>query len=385
MARKTRRPATRSVGPIKLRAIRGPHKEHATRWYWRAEVYEAGASRTVWTGWADPDDAARTAAEILSRGMLDTPKNAAALTTVKDLLECFIAAQEARADLRPATVRVRRFAARRLIGAIGEVRLSRVGLSTVEDYRDQRAREGYAGRTIVLDVEVLRTAWAWGRPRGAVDGEPPPRVRVKVVPKVTRYTPTPGEVAAVLAQLKTLGPRKGLAREIRPGWPWLMLLLHFATGARLSEVGGLRVGDVDLAAGVIRVSGKTGPRDVPLLDPAIVAELRGWTEGRHPTAMLLTVSARGSKQIQKYLNAACEAAEVPRFTTHALRRLVADTLARSGVDVATAAAILGHSPMVMLTVYRTVSAEDRRAGALRAGLGKLPRGVVIDLVGEQAR
>ena len=54
-----------------------------------------------------------------------------------------------------------------------------------------------------------------------------------------------------------------------------------------------------------------------------------------------------------------------------------DRLARAGVDVGTAAAVLGHSPAVMLSVYRQVGLDERRA-AIDA-LERLPRGEVIEL------
>ena len=41
MARKTRRPKTITIGSrVKVRVVRGPHREHTQRWYWRAERYD---------------------------------------------------------------------------------------------------------------------------------------------------------------------------------------------------------------------------------------------------------------------------------------------------------------------------------------------------------
>lgn len=379
MPRKPSKPAKIVVGRIRARAIRGPHRDGSGRWYWRAEINEDASTRTVWSGWGLPTDVERDLAVLVAQDRLDAAERVHDVRTVRDLLECYIAAQRTRPDLRPATVRVRTFAARRLVGAIGDVRLACLNMATVEEYRNIRGRSGYAGRTTILDIEVLRSAWLWGRPRGLVEGEPPPRVRVKAEPVQSRYTPSPGEVAAVLHELAKLDRRKGLDLSIRSDWPWMMILLHFATGARLSEIGGLRVSDYDHSRGILSVNGKTGSREVPVLDPLVLDRLRDWTQGRPGDAWLLMVSPMGAKGIGKYLNAACEAAGVPRFTTHALRRLTVDTLARSGVDVATAADILGHSPAVMLNVYRTVSAADRRAGVAKASLGRLPRGEVVPL------
>ena len=77
------------------------------------------------------------------------------------------------------------------------------------------------------------------------------------------------------------------------------------------------------------------------------------------------------------LRAACARAGVPRFTPYGLRRSAVDAMARAGVDVATAAAITGHSPEVMLRLYRTVTADDRRRAIAMAGLGSLAPPKVI--------
>lgn len=50
-------------------------------------------------------------------------------------------------------------------------------------------------------------------------------------------------------------------------------------------------------------------------------------------------------------------------------------LARSGVEIGTAAAVLGHSPKTMLAAYRQVGFDERRAVA--EALASVPRGQVI--------
>ncbi len=81
----------------------------------------------------------------------------------------------------------------------------------------------------------------------------------------------------------------------------------------------------------------------------------------------------------RYLPRACKQAGVKRFTPHSLRRAEVDGFLRSGVDVGVAAEHLGHSPKVMLNIYRQVSAEDLRAAVEKSGLGARPRGEVLTL------
>ena len=70
--------------------------------------------------------------------------------------------------------------------------------------------------------------------------------------------------------------------------------------------------------------------------------------------------------------------ELGPFTPHGLRRLVVDRLARAGVDVGTAAALLGHSPTVMLQHYRAVNDGDRRRAVAQARLGMLDGERVVE-------
>jgi integrase len=79
------------------------------------------------------------------------------------------------------------------------------------------------------------------------------------------------------------------------------------------------------------------------------------------------------------LRAGCLALGQEPWSVHGLRRLAVDQLARGGVDVATAAALLGHSPAVMLGHYRRVQAADLEAAVARVQLGEAPAGQVIAL------
>ena len=165
------------------------------------------------------------------------------------------------------------------------------------------------------------------------------------------------------------------------GWPRLAVRLLAATGARVGEVAGLRWQDVDWQARAVRLDGKTGERWVPLGD-SVVVELRAWA-GEAPVAaeyVLGVVPKTSINALQViHLPKACEAAEVPRFTPHGLRRSAVDALLRAGVEVAAAAAFSGHSPEVMLRAYRRVTMEDKRKALAQAALSDLPRGEVYDL------
>ncbi len=376
MTRKPRRPKALAVGSrVKARAIRGPHKDGSGRWYWRAEAYDpATQSRvTIWTGWAARREVeAQVAALVASGADLTERKTAAQIATVRDLLECWLWHVEnvggRKGQVRPNTLRIYTAAARHIVGSLGDVRLDRLAAPSIEGHRDRRLRAGAAATTVRNELDVLGFSWRWWMDRAPRAMKPLPKVRVKGGPVRNRRTPSREDVLAVLDRLD--------------GWTHLAVLLLFATGARPGEVRDLTWGDVDLDRREIRLAGKTGARVVPLAESATTA-LHRWAEDHpaQPTERVLTCSAStfDSYLGPHALRAACEAAGVPRFTPYGLRRAAVDAMARAGVDPKTAARFTGHSVSVMLTHYRTVTAEDLRGALAAAGLGSVQGPKVVPL------
>jgi integrase len=68
---------------------------------------------------------------------------------------------------------------------------------------------------------------------------------------------------------------------------------------------------------------------------------------------------------------------VPRFTALGLRRYPISTLLRAETDVGTAAAMLGHSPRVMLRNYRKATMGDIRDALRKTSLGQAPQAKVV--------
>jgi integrase len=214
-------------------------------------------------------------------------------------------------------------------------------------------------------LKYLHAAWEWARKRGGV---PDRDLALPNIPDAAlkrrinnHHTPDPEEVEAVL--------------KVMDGWHVLAIRLIWASGCRVGEIVTLRWATVDWRNGEIGVTGKTGYRTVPL-----AAHAMRWLREARPaeaTADDLVLAIKGIKHarncIGHALARACVRADMPAFSPHGLRRLAVDTLCRTpGIDVKTAAAILGHSETVMLKYYRKVNAEDKRRAARIAQLGTVP-------------
>jgi integrase len=109
---------------------------------------------------------------------------------------------------------------------------------------------------------------------------------------------------------------------------------------------------------------KTGERQVPL--NADCVELLGELIGSRSAGPLWRrADPRGYQPWAKWVAIGCETAGVEPWTLKGLRHLACTRMLASGIDVATAASITGHTPAVLLATYAHVL-EPRRQAAVAA-------------------
>lgn len=167
------------------------------------------------------------------------------------------------------------------------------------------------------------------------------------------------EISAVLSA-PNLATRQG-ARD------HAILLFMYNTGARASEVG-LSVGDVDLvhtkAAKILGKGNKV--RYCPLWEQTIAA-LKPLTEGRSATEGLFINRRRQSltrygvyELVERYVKKAaekCPSLNTKDVSPHVIRHTTAVHLLRSGVDINTIRAWLGHVSIDTTNTYAEVDLE----------------------------
>jgi integrase len=358
------RPKPFGIGDVRCRATRGPKDG---RWYWRAEIH--GEKRTVWTGWASRKEAQQVVAQLVAEGIQPPAPPTTDevhmddVRTVGDLLDVWVGMQQDRQDIAERSVRVYAQAADRITPIVGHVLMDRMTVRQMELIRDTMLRAGRAPRTVLLDLQRLQAAWTWGQEMTIAPLHPLPLPTVRL-PKEVKRTPTPAEVAAVLEQVTI-------------PWRHLAIRLMYQTGARIGEVASLTWDQVDLVRGVIVVTGKTGPRPIPLQREMHAELQRLHAVSQRPEVLSVTYNT-ARVGIQRELARACEAAGVQPWSSHGFRRATVDQLLRAGIDIGTAAALMGHSPQVMLQHYRQATADDLVDAVQRARLGVLPAGDVVE-------
>lgn len=172
------------------------------------------------------------------------------------------------------------------------------------------------------------------------------------------------EVDRLLAARRVTTPRELRNRA--------MLELMYASGLRVSELVGLRLGDVDLGVGIVRVVGKGDKeRLVPVGDAAAETLQAYLRDGRprlaksHPSDYLfLGRHGRGlTRQMfwQLIKKVALAAGITKSVTPHTLRHSFATHLLERGADLRSVQLMLGHADIGTTQIYTHVSRAHLKA------------------------
>lgn len=151
-----------------------------------------------------------------------------------------------------------------------------------------------------------------------------------------------------------------------------MLELLYASGLRVSELVGLRLADLDLAVGVVRVLGKGHKeRLVPLGDAAAqslrayLADGRPRLEKRRPSPHLfLGRHGRGltRQMFWQLLRRSVRAAGITKpVTPHTLRHSFATHLLERGADLRSVQLMLGHADIGTTQIYTHLTRAHLKA------------------------
>ena len=163
-----------------------------------------------------------------------------------------------------------------------------------------------------------------------------------------------------------------------------LLALMIQTGVRVSELIGLRVGDVHLGtAAHIRILGKGRKRRATTLTAELVKVLRAWINERHGQPQEPLFPTRQGRPLSRYTigvvvskhagAANCPSLNAKRVTPHTLRHSNAMLLRAKGVDIATIALWLGHESTQTTHIYEHADPKlKEQAIARTAPLGTKP-------------
>ncbi|MGH8142253.1 MAG: site-specific tyrosine recombinase XerD [Steroidobacteraceae bacterium] len=248
----------------------------------------------------------------------------------------------------------------RWLSAQRSIGLAEAGRSELIDFIAVRSQSGARPRSMARQLSSYRRFFRYLVREGVLREDPTAQI---AMPKIGRSLPrslTEAEVEALLAAPAVADPLGYRDRA--------MLEVLYATGLRVSELVSLKLGQVNLNQGVIRVLGK-GNRErlIPLGEEA-VRWLTAFINGARHDILLdrstdsMFPTRRGDRMtrqafwhiIKRYARKACVDREL---SPHTLRHAFATHLLNHGADLRVVQMLLGHSDLSTTQIYTHVARE----------------------------
>lgn len=234
----------------------------------------------------------------------------------------------------------------------------RAGVADIQRYLQVRLQEGAHARSIARMLSCLRGFFAYVMRLGIISEDPTALVEAPKLGKPLPKTLSEADVEALLAAPDVDDPL-----ELRDK---AMLEVLYASGLRVSELVGLRIDQVNVRQGVVRVFGKgSKERLVPLGEEAVHWLEHYLRQGRallltHVDDNLLFPNRRGGEMTRQAFwyrlkHYAIKAGVLAHLSPHTLRHAFATHLINHGADLRVVQMLLGHSDLSTTQIYTHVA------------------------------
>ncbi len=300
-----------------------------------------------------------------------SPSNLAVMATFDELRDAYSHYLSAEKNLSIHTVRAYLGDVDSLVEHLGRNGVDHPADMTLAHIRSWLATQqvrGGARTTMSRRAVAIRLFTKWAAKRGHI---PIDIGATLATPKPHRTLPgvlTQSDAVTALDSMATRAVEFDTPTSIRDV---AIVELLYATGARVSEICGLDLEDLDFSRNTIRVLGKGNKeRMIPMGAPAVKAINTYIKDSRtllanDKSGRALFLGARGKRIDQRAVRTivyeALSALEgVERMGPHALRHSAATHLLEGGADLRTVQEILGHSSLATTQIYTHVSTDRLR-------------------------
>jgi len=244
-----------------------------------------------------------------------------------------------------------------------------------------------ARASISSRLAALRSFYRHARRGGLVEADP---LSAVITPRLPRRLPKVLDVGQVESLIDAVA---GGRRRARPAVAEALVLRDralvetaYAAGLRISELAGLRIADVELARGEVRVLGKGRKQRVGLLGGPAREALAAYLDGGRPALRqaaerpdrpaapddgALFLNARGTalgvRGLRYRVDQLLRLAGLPAgASVHTLRHSFASHLLEGGADLRVVQELLGHASLATTQVYTHVSPSRLRSAYRQA-------------------
>jgi len=216
-------------------------------------------------------------------------------------------------------------------------------------------RRGLGPASLHRRLSACRSFFAWQLRNGLLAANPATGVRAPKAPRKLPNVLDPDE----MTQLVEVPADDALGKRDRA-----LLELMYSSGLRLSETCGLRWRELDLDAGMVRVTGKGAKVRIVPVGRHAVAALRAWREASQPAGADAHADAErpvfpgrggapiGPRAVQLRLRQlAMQQGIFKRVHPHLLRHSFASHVLESSGDLRGVQELLGHADIATTQIY----------------------------------
>ena len=244
---------------------------------------------------------------------------------------------------------------------------------TIEQYITELHKK-YKQKTIKRKIASIKAFYSYLEEEELVEQNPFRKIKVKfketiILPRIIPREEIEQLLNYIYASLSSLSGIQ-YKHSLRDA---AVIEVFFATGARVYEISNIRVENINLNSGLIRIMGKgRKERYIQISNTAVLDILRKYYEENEPEIKksgYFFINNRGKRYTEQSIRLmlkkyTLKAGIQRKITPHMFRHSFATYLIEEGVDVSRVQQILGHSSIKTTQIYIHVAAK-KQADILR--------------------
>ncbi len=240
------------------------------------------------------------------------------------------------------------------------ISLLEVGGGDISRFLAFRYNQGIGSRSTARLLSTLRRFYAYQLRENRIAVDPTALIDMPYIGRKLPSSLSENDVDALLKAPETSNPLGYRDRA--------MLEMLYATGLRVSELVGLRLEQVSLRQGVVKITGKGNKERLVPFGEEAMEWLEGYLQTIRPAILgerqsaFLFVTNRGDGMTRQAFwhmikRRAKEAGIVKELSPHTLRHAFATHLLNHGADLRVVQLLLGHSDLSTTQIYTHIARE----------------------------
>lgn len=242
----------------------------------------------------------------------------------------------------------------------GQVRCAEIGLQMIRDWLRQAHDGGVGNRSLARKTAALQSFFQFLKLTGRVDANPLLKIKRPKFEKPLPHFFTEEEIRQLLS-LPDPNGKLGLRNRA-------ILELVYSCGLRISELANLRLSDLDLSRGLVRVTGKGDKQRLIPVGSAAVRAIRDYLPSREILStsqssdrVFLTKSGKDfdQRQLTSILYPFFRRIALQKgYSPHTLRHSFATHLLSRGADLRAVQEMLGHANLDTTANYTHLTLDE---------------------------